>query len=490
MSISEFYVDNGLDPSDPDAMHHWLREQNPGFPSRTERRITTPPPPIPKPEKDELWMELCQDAKYSSPKSPFTTNELLFVAACNNYDEEAGDDSTTLSINRRTGRETNNKKKDNKKKESSIVLLVCAADAPVGIHPGALAPRFVLEATPTKLEHADNLGSYRRRLLCALHGRFVVMIAAAAAVADDDDDDRNTTTTTRSSGMKVVNHGVPEFAGRYCWRYWDNDGTVYEDSAQKWSKRVSWPKAADNDQQGLSQYNAYDTSLPGNFAKNGVIWLRKGGATDLSAFWECLWSWRFLGTTGVSLWDKSLHNLIQSANAGGCTAWQCPLDKNRVEAIMTTTNDESANAAVWNVIDCHQPTMVRFQRTCDGALVNIDWSTGFASSCWETEHGKIKQLFQRNIKEEELTSFRTVPKSHGRPPAEPSKKRKEVPSDEEEEDYTIRKQRGQVGEQKQRGRGEQLRKCALCGQEKPVGDFSKNQRKKGPGGMKCKTCVD
>jgi hypothetical protein len=404
MSISEFIVDNCIDVNNPDWMSDFLIRQHASESRMPPRSIVIPK--LPNPETNDTWMALCRDSKYTSKKE----QSELFAANWVQGDGQVYGPTT------------------------SEASKVCAA--PDGTHPGALAPRFVFEATPTKLDHADNLISYRRRLLCAMHGRFVVI-------------------GRMGSTMQVVNHdkGIPEIGERHSWRYWDNDGIVYEDSHEKWRKHFSSPQADSFD---TSEDFDYSASLPGNFDKSKVHWLRESGVTDLSTFWECMWSWRFFGTTGRPLWDKSLHRLSKSAVVG--EAWDWPIDK----AMIETENEKKKE---WSLLECHQPAMVRFERVSDGALLNIDLSAAFVTSCWEADGGRIEHVFRRNVKDASVC-FQSVPKSYGKAPQQqsPNKKRKS-PSQ------------------------ERLRPCALCGEEKSNEDFSKNQRRRNVH-AKCKTCVD
>lgn len=143
-----------------------------------------------------------------------------------------------------------------------------------------------------------------RRLICAVTGRFVCISRTGAMEQE----------LLQSSG------GVPKPGIRYWWRYWDNEGTVYEVTMEKWRDQLGFYQGSDSDE--LSERFG---ALPGEFGKGKITWMRLHESsdmfgrswgplvTDLSTFWESMWKWKFEGSTGILLWDQCLDRLAELA---------------------------------------------------------------------------------------------------------------------------------------------------------------------------------
>jgi hypothetical protein len=239
-------------------------------------------PPIPKnlprPEENEAWMALCRDPTWNY-QSKEENSALSFA--------ESWECQTGVSEFH---------------KGNKIIVV----PAPEHMHPGALAPKFVFEADAENEPAADGMSVYMRRLICILCKRFVI-------ISRPNDDD-----------ALVTNEGMPQDGTRYWWRYWDNQGNVYQVNNEKF--RDSAGTMRGDHMYGLPRPTYRDlreaTSMhgmpPGDFNPPvGEMWMRIPASmtsigeeyTDLSSFFDHAWSFTHHGTTRVPLWDACLMHL-------------------------------------------------------------------------------------------------------------------------------------------------------------------------------------
>jgi MYND finger len=247
---------------------------------------------LPQPEKNEAWMALSKDPRWNYQESKVTpSGDLYFGESWKDYDAKLG--------------------------ELVVETLEAVPASGLSMHPGALAPRFVFEQKATNEPLDDDMDVYMKRLICILCGRFVVISRPSAS-----DDEK----------LQSGDAGVPQGGVRYWWRYWDNEGNIYQVAMEKFRDAVGTQREQENIMLGGSYSTrnvreATDTHgrPPGDFRLTteaiGVPWLRipadmtSSGKeyTNLSSFFDHAWSFKYHGTTRVSLWDASLMHLARLA---------------------------------------------------------------------------------------------------------------------------------------------------------------------------------
>lgn len=291
MSFADFYI---MHPQGQQMMHELIM----GNDLLLERRRQTTE--LPKPHKDASWMALCRSStwKYNPPQQ----HELYFAKRVKNDPMDHFERTETLK-----------------------------AMAPPSniVHRGALAPKWVFEAAPKELP--DDLHSYQQRLVCALSGRFVCMTRQGA------------------HEQETLEHtnGRPREGTKYSWRFWDNDGNVYQDELVKCRNTIQWEHQGREDMEEPPQTFGL---LPGDFTANKQTWMREGSShgmgyfgkeevygpyyTNTSEFWDNIWRLKYKGTTMVPMWDGCLVKLAQLAGvpiAEFSQYWS--LDANALDAI-------------------------------------------------------------------------------------------------------------------------------------------------------------
>ena len=259
------------------------------------------PKTVPRPKENNAWMKLCRDPKWNFQKCD-SPPELYFATG---WESSKGDKGGNLHLPER----------------SSEIKIQFHPTLGVGdgsvddciyndLHPGSLAPKFVFESKAKNESQNDGMEVYIRRLISILCRRFVVISRPSAS----------------GSERLEESNGLPQEGTRYWWRYWDNEGNVYQvimekfrDSAGTMRARGRFPLET-NTCRDLEEATWSHGMPPGDFEPAGdgnMIWMRINASmtssgkeyTDLGAFFDHAWSFVHHGTTRVHLWDASLHIL-------------------------------------------------------------------------------------------------------------------------------------------------------------------------------------
>lgn len=233
MSISDYLADGGYLPGLSDQTYYGFGAYEYGM--RRSAGSST------EATRQQLWNQLCSDPRWKHT--------------------DASSEETKWC-----GKEINRDPKDYWGKDATWEAVPVPKE---GMHKGARAPKWVWESTPIKLEK-ESEETYLKRLVCALAGRFVCLIGA-------DEEGHN-------------KGGVPQTAERYRWRYWDNEGHVYQDYAKKWTTS---PASEFED-----IFNSACTG-PGEFEMS-PLWMFTEGSIDRE-FWDAVWYFRHKGSYNEGL---------------------------------------------------------------------------------------------------------------------------------------------------------------------------------------------
>jgi len=160
-----------------------------------------------------------------------------------------------------------------------------AVPLPATIHRGAGAPAWVWETKPSPIA-AETNKTYLELLMCVVTGRFVCVMEDPEAVA-----------------------GIPQTAERYRWRYWDNNGNVYQQIAIKWSTRCK-SNSRHSILDGLADCRHV---LPGDFDSGRPLWFFDEDHGTFREFWDAVWMWRYEGSTTDRACDEALRELARQA---------------------------------------------------------------------------------------------------------------------------------------------------------------------------------
>lgn len=144
-----------------------------------------------KPQEDAEWMGLCRDPSWNY-QIPDPQQELYFTK---DWEGPGGH--------------------GNERDRANRIVTAPVASNP-SVHPGSLAPEFVFQETAENEPNNDNMTIYRKRLISFLCGRFVVIPRPS------------------ESTSLVESQGLPVEGERHWWRYWDNDGHVYQINFEKY----------------------------------------------------------------------------------------------------------------------------------------------------------------------------------------------------------------------------------------------------------------
>jgi len=121
--------------------------------------------------------------------------------------------------------------------------------------------------------------------------------------------------------------------------------------------------------------------------------------TMLSSFWDCLWNWKYEGSTGCSEWDERLDLLAKTAGVKPSLkySWMWPLQEPELDAL--------ASGKGWEKLPVQQLAMASYRK--DGVGLNFYLLTGTLGSVLDHPRQGKTQLFQRNIQDakEVSTSF-------------------------------------------------------------------------------------
>ena len=268
------------------------------------QRPTLPFSPV-NPEDNAAWMALCRDPKwnYQRENNPAAEESLYF---CKGWEWKEG--ST-----------------DEFDKDHKILIEIPEMD---DIHRGALAPKFVFLNEATNEPQNDVIDVYMRRLICILCKRFVII-------------------SRPSEGDSLVEtQGMPDPGTRYWWRYWNNEGNIYQVTFEKFRDAAGTYRMCDDLALGQRpQYRSLEDATeihgmpPGDFSPpdGAPMWMRvqagmsasQTEVTDCASFFDHAWSFTYHGTTRVSLWDANL--LILAALAGVPEDKRCRGCSNHVE---------------------------------------------------------------------------------------------------------------------------------------------------------------
>jgi len=279
-------------------------------------------------------------------------------------------------------------------------------------HIGAQAPKWVWESTPIKLEK-ETEENYLQRLVCVVCGRFVCLTGI-----NTQDNDK----------------GIPQVAERYSWRYWDNEGHVYQDTRLKWT---TYP--GDEVYTGNMQVH----SKPGEFDAK-PLWMFDDGRC-CREFYDVVWRWKH----GVAIVEE-LDILAKKAG----------IDINSSNTVLDEYElDTLASGKGWmKITSINQPNMASYRK--DEQRINFYLTTGTVGTCLDHPTQYKTQLFRRGVDMKEAAILLDNPREHtGR-----GYKRKAthdiVPA----------------------------RRCDMCFADNLIIHFSKNQRSKGSK-AKCNACV-
>ncbi|KAL7537619.1 hypothetical protein ACHAXR_007967 [Thalassiosira sp. AJA248-18] len=148
-------------------------------------------------------------------------------------------------------------------------------------------------------------------------------------------------------------------------------------------------------------------------------------------------------------------------NGGGGDNW--PLNESELDA--------QAKAKEWTKLKCQQTAMASYRK--DEFRLNFYLSTGTVGSCLDHPKKGKTQLFRKYLKNP--MSLFDNPRGHT---GQGYYTKGDYVEENAKNRGTKRKAQGQCD----------VRSCAACGESKPVDEFSKTQRRKGPN-SKCKECV-
>jgi hypothetical protein len=255
-------------------------------------------------------------------------------------------------------------------------------------------------------------------------------------------------------------------AVKYRYRYWDNDGHVYDTVIAKCRQTLKW------DMRGFTERNIdwqeliEEGMLPGDFRLNtGMqLWMRyQPGEKSLindSEFWDNIYAWRHDGTTYCSDWDQRLTALAEQAGVPSdnlIKMW--PLDESKLDAEASTKG--------WTKLTCQQPALASYRK--DDVRLNFYLSTGTVGSCLDHPTKGKTQLFRKYM--ENPMSLFDNPREHTG------------------KGYYTKNEGSVSGQKRKAQHGEsRTRSCASCKQDQPIDQFSKNQQRKGQN-ARCKSCV-
>jgi len=243
------------------------------------------------------------------------------------------------------------------------------------------------------------------------------------------------------------NNGIPKVADRYRWRYWDNQGHVYQDAGIKWTTT-----------QGEEFFSDSTSALPGEF-RNKQLWMVEGGSLQRE-FWDIMWRFKFEGSSTCEEWDQCLLELAKQA--GMPSDW--PLKEAELDVL--------ALGKGWTKVQtcCHQPAMEIYcknDETNNYQRINFYLSTGTVATCLDHPTPTTTQLFRRGIDMAQAAALLDNPRQHtGR-----GYKRKR--NDESSQPTTT---------------NNNTRRCAACRGDMIQSDFSKTHWQKGKHAI-CRECV-
>jgi hypothetical protein len=269
------------------------------------------PKSVPKPEENDAWMSLCSDPRWKFQPS---------IGA-----GEEGSEGDESSLFFAEGWEV---EEDKPEWSTDNRIRIVPSEEDDMIHRGALAPRFVFEASVTNEPRDDDMNVYMRRLVCVLCKRFVIISRPSAD----------------GSESLAETEGMPREGTRYWWRYWDNEGNVYQVNMEKFRDSAGTLRDSYGFRQNyrdLKEATYYHGMPPGDFEPvAGLAWMRVSGSvnstgkecTDLSGFLDHAWSFVHHGTTRIPLWDASLK--ILSRLAGVPEEKYCHHCANHVEHVL------------------------------------------------------------------------------------------------------------------------------------------------------------
>ena len=165
------------------------------------------PKTVSSPEENEAWVALCQDPrwKYNEDISQPPNKELFYAKSWiydNNFPEWG--------------------------EEQTVVVAPKSPDdsgMSFDMHRLALAPKYVFETKNVINEtKADGMDIYMKRLICILCRRFVIMPRPSLSEEEFE--------------IWHEDSGVPNEGARYWWRYWDNEGNVWQVNRTKFTDSV------------------------------------------------------------------------------------------------------------------------------------------------------------------------------------------------------------------------------------------------------------
>jgi hypothetical protein len=246
-----------------------------------------------KPQEDAEWMELCRDPSWNY-QAPNPQQELYFTK---DWECPGG----------------NERFRGNERDRANRIVTAPVASSPL-MHPGSLAPEFVFQQTVENEPHNGCMTIYRKRLISFLCGRFVVIPRPS------------------ESTSLVESQGLPVEGERHWWRYWNNNGNVYQINFEKYRDEPQTLRAFSRGDHGktidgrpLFEFRKlYEDGLaPGDFTSKGmqIPWMRIPASitstgmeySNLSQFVEYMWSFTHCGTTRFALWDACLLDLCRLA---------------------------------------------------------------------------------------------------------------------------------------------------------------------------------
>jgi hypothetical protein len=404
MSIAEFICEGGYVPGLSE--HLWGMFDDP-FASRPSDRGT-------KERREQLWNSLCQDDRWKY--RPEISNNYAYT-----YGEEVSRDTGDYWGSKATFK---------------------SVPVPENMHRGSLAPDFIWAKTPSNDDDSVQGSSrerdtvkleeeYMKRLICVLAGRFVCL------------------PNKNEAHLK----GMPKCADRYRWRYWDNEGNVYQDNGVKFVYNLYGYLKDDASDSHSDRFDGWgvDRMTPGDFGSS-PLWMFTQSVLD-RVFWEAVWCWKFEGSSASEEWNEGLWKLARQAGVVAsseeekvASAW--PLDETQLDRI--------AKENGWEKMTCNQPAMSSYTRDLK-ERINFYLSTGTAGTCLNHPTQGKTQLFRRGLDMTLATALLQNPRQH-------------------------------TGRGYKRKASEPVRACAECNKEKKCTEFSKNQRRKGSD-AKCMECV-
>lgn len=435
MSLAEWYMENSYQISK----------------SANARRLQACLDSTPSPLDDLGWTALCRDSQWKY-KVPESENDVPILYYCQTLASPDPQDYW-----------------GKKCPTQAVPVPTTASASGEPMHRGALAPSWVFETSPANKEEEeeegkDTLESYQRRLIAAVTGRFVLIERSDA----------------HGSETLVSSCGRPQPGVRYRWRYWDNAGNVYDDLGEKYCFEFSAVQTFHN--QGV---------LPGDFRGGLKTWMRIGTQqgfdpfalntftedvclnpgesqrTLLSSFWDCLWSWKYEGSTGCLEWDARLDLLAETAGVEPSLKYSSmwPLEESELDTLAASKG--------WKKLEAHQPAMASYRK--EDARLNFYLSTGTVGSALHHPSKGKTQLFRRNVQDaKDAAIFFDNPRTHTG------------------KGYFTKQQQDEeaTGSRKCEAMDPPMeRTCQQCGEQKSMDEFSKNQRRKGAA-ARCRACID